>query len=78
MVNETLIVTNLARKWLYERLKGQTQGIEVLPQQTSYGLVVWFYNEETWEDLPFFLTIPMVDELLSGKNPKRVKNKYRT
>ena len=78
MVNETLIVTNLARKWLYERLKGKTQGIEVLPQQTSYGLVVWFYDEETWEDLPFFLTAPMVDELLSGKNPKRVKNKYRT
>lgn len=77
MAKETLI-TDLARKWLHERLKGQTEGIEVLPQQTSYGLVVWFYNEETWEDLPFFLTVPMVDELLSGKNPKRIKNKYRT
>ena len=77
MSNEKLIVTNLARRWLHYRLKGHTQGIEVMPQQTSYGLVVWFYCEDTLEDLPFFLTVPMTEELLKGKNPKRVKNKYK-
>lgn len=27
-------------------------------------------------DLPYFLTVPMVEELLSGKNPKKVRNEY--
>lgn len=69
-------IIDLATQWLTARRKGDTEGIEVLPQQTSTGLVVWFYYEETLEDLPYFLTIPMVKELLDGKNPKKVINKY--
>lgn len=67
----------LATKWLIARRNGDIAGIEILPQRTSAGMVVWFYWEETLEDLPYFLTVPMVEELLTGKNPKNVKNKYR-
>jgi hypothetical protein len=67
----------LAKNWLIARRNGDIAGIEILPQRTSAGMVVWFYWEETWEDLPYFLTVPMVEELLTGKNPKNVKNKYR-
>ena len=71
------MIEKLAEEWLMSRRKGDISGIEILPQQTSAGLVVWFYFEDTWEDLPYFLTVPMVEKLLSGKNPKRVKNEYR-
>lgn len=66
----------LAKLWLSARRNGDIAGIEVLPHKTSMGLVVYFYDEETWVDLPYFLTVPMVAELLEGKNPKNVKNKY--
>lgn len=66
----------LALEWLKYRLKNEVEGIEILPQLTSAGMVVWFYYEETLKDLPFFLTVPMCEELLSGKNPKRVKNNF--
>lgn len=69
-------IIELATEWLSYRRKGDISGIEILPQQTHVGLVVWFYDEITWEDLPYFLTIPMVTELLSGKNPKKVRNEY--
>lgn len=69
--------TELALKWLTARRNGDITGIEILPQQTSAGAVVWFYDEETWEDLPYFLTVPMVEKLVSGTNPKRVKNEFR-
>ena len=69
-------ITELAKEWLILRRKGDIEGIEILPRQTSYGLVVWFYFEETGIDLPYFLTVPMVKELLEGKNPKKVKNEY--
>lgn len=71
-----LDIITLAKEWLSYNRKGDIEGIEILPQKTSFGLVVWFYWEDTWEDLPYFLTIPMVLELLEGKNPKKVKNQY--
>lgn len=69
------MITELSRQWLMAK-RGNTDGVEILPQQTVQGLVVWFYFEDTLEDLPYFLTVPMVNELLEGKNPKNVKNKY--
>jgi hypothetical protein len=68
-------IIELSREWLISR-RGDDIGIEILPQQTCVGLVVWFQYEETGEDLPYFLTVPMVESLLSGKNPKKVKNEY--
>lgn len=70
-------IVELAKEWLSYNRKGNIAGIEILPQKTSFGLVVWFYFEDTWEDLPYFLTIPMVNELLEGKNVKKVKNEYK-
>lgn len=64
------------KEWLSYNRKGDIKGIEILPQITSVGKIVWFYNEETWEDLPYFLTVPMVKKLDEGKNPKKVKNEY--
>lgn len=69
-------IVELAREWLSYNRKGNIEGIEIQPQKTSFGLVVWFYDEETWEDFPYFLTVPMVQSLLEGKNPKKVKNEY--
>lgn len=66
-----------ALEWLSYNRKGDVAGIEILPQQTCAGLVVWFYWEETGIDLPYFLTVPMVKALQEGKNPKKVKNEYR-
>jgi hypothetical protein len=71
---KTLI--ELAWEWLSYNRKGDIAGIEILPRQTSAGMVIYFYYEDTWEDLPYFLTVPMVQELGEGKNPKKVKNKY--
>jgi hypothetical protein len=71
------MIIEKALEWLTARRKGDIDGIEVLPQKTANGLVVWFYEEDTWEDLPYFLTIPMVEELMNGKNPKKVRNKYK-
>lgn len=76
MTTETPDIIELARQWLTARRNGDVEGIEILPQQTSNGLVVWYYWEETWEDLPYFLTVPMVKDLLGGKNPKKVRNEY--
>lgn len=70
-------IIELSKQWLIERRKGDIGGIEILPQQVQQGLVVWFYYEESWEDLPYFLTVPMVKELIEGKKPKRVFNKYQ-
>jgi hypothetical protein len=70
------MIEELAQKWLEHKRRGDVDGIEILPQQTHVGLVVWFYWGETGEDLPYFLTVPMVSKLLDGKNPKRVKNEY--
>lgn len=70
-------IIELSKQWLIARRKGDIEGIEILPQQVQQGLVVWFYYEESGEDLPYFLTIPMVKELMEGKNPKRVRNKYK-
>lgn len=67
----------LAKEWLISRRSGDINGIEILQQQTCAGLVVWFYLEETLEDLPYFLTVPMVQKLLEGKNPKKVRNEYK-
>ena len=69
-------ILELAKEWLKARRNGDIDGIVILPQQTCAGLVVWFYFEETWEDLPYFLTVPMVQSLLDGKNPKKIKNEY--
>jgi len=69
-------IIELARQWLAHRKTDGIEGIEILPQQTSNGQVVWFYYEDTFEDLPYFLTIPMVKELMEGKNPKKVRNEY--
>ena len=69
-------ILELSKQWLIARKNGDISGIEILPQQTSSGLIVWFYFEDTWEDLPYFLTIPMVKELSEGKIPKKVKNEY--
>lgn len=66
----------LAKQWLSHKTKGDVNGIEILPQQTSYGLVVWFYYEQTLKDLEYFLTVPMVRDLLDGVNPKKVKNEF--
>lgn len=65
-----------AREWLAYNRKGDIAGIEIQIFKSSFGLVVYFYDEETWIDLPYFLTVPMVNELLEGKNPKKVKNQY--
>lgn len=72
--NNTLI--SLAAEWLSFNRKGDIAGIEIMPFKTTWGMIVYFYYEETWEDLPYFLTVPMVEELLAGKNPKKVKNNY--
>jgi hypothetical protein len=69
-------IVDLAKEWLDYNRKGDVAGIEILPQQTAQGLIVWFYYEETLEDLPYFLTVPMVKEFQEGKNPKKVKNQY--
>ena len=69
-------IEELAKQWLIYRRNGDIEGIEITPQQTQAGLVVWFYDEKTEKDLPYFLTVPMVQELLAGKNPKKIKNKY--
>lgn len=69
-------IIELAKQWLSSRRNDDISGIEILPQPTSSGLVVWFYFEDTLEDLPYFLTVPMVKQLLEGKNPKKVKNEY--
>ena len=78
MYNDDKLV-ELSKEWLkYHSKDIDIETIEILPQLTSYGLVVWFYiikENEPDEELPC-LTIPMVTELLSGKNPKNVKNKY--
>lgn len=73
-MNEKIV--ELAKEWLSYNFKGNVENIEILPFKTSHGLVVYFYDSDTWEDLPFFLTIPMVNELLEGKNIKKVKNQY--
>lgn len=65
-----------AMEWLSYNRKGDVAGIDFLPQQTAQGLVIYFYFEDTWADLPYFLTVPMVKELQAGKNPKKVKNEY--
>ena len=69
-------ITALAKEWLEYNRRGDIQGIEILPMKTPFGQVVYFYFEESGEDLPYFLTVPMVAELLEGRNPKKVKNKY--
>lgn len=69
-------IEELALKWLKNHTRGNTEGIEILPQNTSSGLVVWFYDSETWEDKDYFLTVPMVNDLLEGKSPRKVTNKY--
>lgn len=69
-------IITLAREWLSYNRKNNIDGIEILPHKTPYGLVVYFYFEDTWIDLPYMLTIPMVEALLEGKNPKKVKNDY--
>jgi hypothetical protein len=69
-------IIELAKEWLLARRNGDINKIEILPQATSKGLVVWYYWEETGIDLPYFLTVPMVEILLNGKNPKKVKNEY--
>jgi len=70
----TINLEEKAREWLAYNRKGDVAGIEILIPKG--GNVVYFYDEETWADLPFMLTIPMVNELLAGKNPKKVKNQY--
>lgn len=65
-----------AKEWLSYNRKGDIAGIEIQIFKSSFGLVVYFYDEETWVDLPYFLTVPMVNELLDGKNPKKIKNQY--
>lgn len=69
-------VVVLAQLWLSCRRNGEVDGIEILPQLTAAGLVVWFYWADSFEDLPYFLTVPMVQSLLEGKNPKKVRNEY--
>lgn len=68
-------IIELSKEWLLSR-NDSIEGIEILPQETSRGLIVWFYYEDTWMDLPYFLTISMVKSLLEGKNPKKVINEY--
>lgn len=65
-----------AMEWLSYNRKGDVAGIDYLLHQTPQGLVIYFYFEDTWADLPYFLTVPMVIELQAGKNPKKVKNEY--
>lgn len=71
------MIEELAYKWLKHKRRGDIEGIEVLPQVTCAGLVVWFYWEETGEDLDYFLTVPMVKELQEGKSPRKVTNGNR-
>lgn len=75
-MEQNINIVEKAIEWLSYNRKGDIDGIEVLPHQTVQGLVVYFYYEETWADLPYFLTVPMVKDLLAGKNPKKVKNEY--
>lgn len=78
MYNDNKLV-ELSKEWLKYHIKDKNiETIEILPQFTSYGLVVWLYviNDDGTEDELPCLTIPMVTELLSGKNPKNINNKY--
>ncbi len=70
------MIEELAKKWLHLNYQ-YPDVVEVLPMQTTYGLVVYFYNKNTGKDYDWFLTIPMVQDLLNGRNPKKVKNKYK-
>jgi len=70
------MIKELAYKWLKHKRRGDTNGIEILPQVTCAGLVVWFYWEKTGEDLEYFLTVPMVKELQEGKSPRKVTNRW--
>ena len=67
-------IEELARKWLSHKRHNDISGIAILPQMTSVGLIVWFYWEETGEDLEYFLTVPMVKELQEGRSPRKVTN----
>jgi len=59
------------KEWLSYHIK-DVESIEILPQMTSQGLVINFYDKDTWEDLPFLLNTKMVKQIQSGKNIKKV------
>jgi len=62
-----------ALDWLkyHKKIDG---GVETLIQHTSAGVVLWFYDENTLEDLDVFITVPMFFKLKEGKNIKKIKN----
>ncbi len=64
----------LAKQWVLNR--NYANELEILPFQTSMGLVIFFYDAVTWADV-FMMTVPMVKELIEGKNPKKIKNNYK-
>lgn len=60
--------------------------LEVYVSQTTEGYFVEFYNSENLKKYTkldehgfdeWFITVSMVQELLSGKNPKKVENKFK-
>jgi hypothetical protein len=78
-------IEQLALKWLSFRtnidaLRGQYE-LEVLVWFNSQagGFTAEFYDANTGKTINenWFLTIPMVNKLLQGNNPKRVENEYR-
>jgi hypothetical protein len=72
-----LQLTELAKQWLEYNYRGDDlEDVEILPMLSVVGPVVYFYYFTTGKDLPYFLTVPMCEELLAGKNPKKIKNQY--
>jgi len=68
-----------AKKWLINLYDGDINDVVITPVNGRYGMVVHFYNkgEDAKTDImPYFLTVPMVIELMKGVDPKKVVNKY--
>ena len=75
MMMKMMMIENKAMEWLSYNLKDYNN-YDCFQHISPLGLIVCFYDKETWEDLDLILTVPMVEELLKGKSPKKIKNKY--
>ena len=64
-----------ALKWLKNKRRGNIKGIEPLYFVSSQGPVVHFYDENTGDDMEEMMTVPMVQDLIEGKSPRRIRNK---
>ena len=73
-------IEELAWNWLEANWKIKQEdmpNIVCYPHASMNQLVVEFYDSETFKVYhEWFLTAPMVSQLVEGKNPKKVRNEY--